>query len=437
MSGISGKKRMRNMLICIVLVFIALLLRIGFLQFIQGDELQTMAYVQQTLDRAINPNRGTIYDRNGEVLAMSASVETVTVNPTNIAGDNKEEVAHALSNIFELDYEKVLKKVSRKTSIETIVKKVDKKKTDELRKWMQDTGNVNGINIDEDTKRYYPYGTLASHIIGFTGSDNQGLDGIEAKYDQTLSGEKGKIVRKTDASGSVIGSGEEGYIKAIDGDSLVLSIDANIQSVATKYLTEACIDNKCEEGGAVIIMDPDTGDILAMATYPEYNLNDPFTINDENLKNSWASISSADRNNYLQKMWRNKAITDGYEPGSTFKLITTSIALQEGIVTQTDRAGEFACTGGIDIAGTYIKCWRYYRPHGGESLREALMNSCNPVFIGLGQKIGVKTYYEYLRKFGLLEKTGIDVPRRGRKYLFGRRKGRTSRTCNPIFWSKI
>lgn len=247
MSGISRKRRMKNVLVVVSILFMLLVVRIAFIQFVQGDELQTMAYVQQTLDRTINPNRGTIYDRNGEALGVSASVETITVNPTNIAKQNKEEVAKALSNIFELDYEKVLKKVSKKTSIETIVKKVDKEKTDELRKWMQSTGIISGINIDEDTKRYYPYGTLASHIIGFTGSDNQGLEGIEAKYDEVLSGTKGKIVRKTDAGGGIIGNGEEGYIEAIDGDSITISIDANIQSIATKYLEEACIDNKCEE----------------------------------------------------------------------------------------------------------------------------------------------------------------------------------------------
>lgn len=414
------------MLLVIFLIYLLLTIRLGFIQFVQGDELQTMAYVQQTLDRTINPNRGTIYDRNHEVLAMSASVETITVNPTNISHEDKEAVAKALSHIFDLDYETVLKKVNRKTSIETIVKKVDKEKTDELRKWMEETGIVSGINIDEDTKRYYPYGTLASHILGFTGSDNQGLDGIEAKYDQILSGEKGKIVRKTDASGHIIGSGEEGYIHSIDGDSIVLSIDSNIQAIATKYLEEACIDNQCEEGGVVIIMDPNDGDILAMVTYPEYNLNEPFTINQEELHASWNTLSQSDKNNSLQKMWRNKAIADTYEPGSTFKLITSSASLQEGIVTDIDKAGEFCCTGGIDIAGTYIKCWRHYRPHGSESLRDALMNSCNPVFIGLGQRVGVKTYYEYLRRFGLLEKTGIDLPRRSRKYFSSRRKSRTS-----------
>ena len=278
------------MFLCMVLVFLLLIIRLGYIQFVQGSELKTMAYVQQTLDRTINPNRGTIYDRNGEVLAMSASVETITVNPTNIAKEDKEKVAKALTNIFELDYETVLKKVNRKTSIETIVKKVDKEKTDELRKWMQSENIINGINIDEDTKRYYPFATLASHIIGFTGSDNQGLDGIEAKYDEILSGEKGKIERKTDASGRIIGDGEEQYVKAIDGDSIELSIDTNIQSIATKYLEEACIDNECEEGGVVIIMEPKTGDILAMVAYPEYNLNDPFTINTEEITSAWNRI---------------------------------------------------------------------------------------------------------------------------------------------------
>ncbi len=401
---------MRNALLVCVGLFSLLAIRIGYIQFIQGEELQTLAYMQQTLDRMINPNRGTIYDRNGIVLAMSASVETVTINPTNISKDNKEKVARALSDIFELDYEKVLKKVNRKTSIENIVKKVDKEKTDKLRKWMNETGIVSGINIDEDTKRYYPYESLASHIIGFTGSDNQGLDGVEAKYNQNLSGVQGKIVRTSDASGSIIGTGKEEYIHAIDGDSVVLSIDSKIQSIATKYLEEACIDNECTDGGVVVIMQPDTGDVLAMVTHPEYNLNDPFTINSEDVKASWDSLAQTDKNIYLQQMWRNKAITDTYEPGSTFKLITSSIALQEGIVTETDREGEFCCTGGIDITGTYIKCWRYYRPHGSESLRQALMNSCNPVFIGLGQKVGVQKYYEYLRRFGLLYKTGVDLP---------------------------
>ena len=201
----------------------------------------------------------------------------------------------------------------------------------------------------------------------------------------------------------------------------------------TKHLEEACIDNECTDGGCVIIMKPDTGDILAMVTYPEYNLNEPFTISEE----ISSGMDQKSKNTYLQQVWRNKAITDTYEPGSTFKLITTSIALEENVVTETDSPGQFACTGGIDIAGTYIKCWRYYRPHGAESLRDALMNSCNPVFIGLGQKIGVKKYYEYLRKFGLLNKTGIDLPGEAGSIFLKEEKVRTSRTCNIIFWAEI
>ena len=182
-----------------------------------------------------------------------------------------------------------------------------------------------------------------------------------------------------------------------------------IQSIAEKYLEEACIDNACTDGGNIVVMNPKTGDILAMATYPSYNLNEPYTINDSELLAVWDTLEQSEKTTALQKMWRNKAISDTYEPGSVFKLITASASLQEGI-TDTDNQGEFACTGSITIAGARIKCWRYYRPHGSESLREALMNSCNPVFIGLGQKIGVTTYYSYLRKFGLLDKTGVKLP---------------------------
>ena len=183
-----------------------------------------------------------------------------------------------------------------------------------------------------------------------------------------------------------------------------------IQSIVEKYLEEACIDNVCTDGGSIIAMNPQNGDILAMATYPSYDLNSPYEPVDEELKANWSSMPQEERTVILQGMWRNKAISDTYEPGSVFKLVTASAALQEGIVTDIDKQGEFNCSGGIEVAGTRIKCWRYYRPHGSESLRQALMNSCNPVFIGLGQKIGVTKYYEYLRKFGLFSKTGIKLP---------------------------
>lgn len=409
-SNISIKKRIRNTLFISFIILILLIVRIGYIQFIQGGELSAMAYKQQSLDRKINPKRGTIYDGTGKnILAVSATVETITINPVNIKEENKEKVAQALSEIFELNYETVLKKVKKRSSIETIVKKVDKEKTDKLRVWMNNNSITEGINIDEDTKRYYPYNDLASHFIGFCGSDNQGLDGIESKYEETLKGTYGKIIKVTDAKGGEIGKEGENYVAAIDGKDIVVSIDMTIQGIAEKYLKQACIDNECTDGGNIVIMNPKTGDIHAMVTYPTYNLNSPYEINNEELKNNWETLSATERSTNLQQMWRNKAIADTYEPGSTFKLITTSAALEEGITT-TDKEGEFCCTGSIEIAGVRIKCWRHYRPHGSESLRQALMNSCNPVFIGLGQKIGVEKYYDYLEKFGFLKKTGIELP---------------------------
>ena len=321
-------------------------------------------------------------------------------------------MARKLSELFELDYEKVLKKVSKRSSIETIAKKVDKSKTDELRIWLDENNITTGVNIDVDTKRYYPYNSLAAQIIGFCGSDNQGLMGIEAKYDSELKGQNGSIVKLTDAKGGNLDDEGEEYVKAINGNDLILSIDATIQGIAEKYLEEACIDNVCTDGGNIVIMDPNNGDILAMAGYPTYNLNDPYVPMDSKVSANWDNLSKEEKTAEQQKMWRNKAISDAYEPGSTFKLITSSASLEEKI-TDTDNSGEFCCTGSITISGVTIKCWRYYRPHGSESLRQALMNSCNPVFIGLGQKLGVKTYYSYLNKFGFLRKTGIDLQGEG------------------------
>ena len=408
-SNIERKVRMKNAIFITWAILIALIVRIGYVQFVMGADLQEMVKAQQTLDRKINPKRGTIYDATGKILAVSSTVETVTVNPVNIPKQDKEKVARACADIFDLDYETVLKKVKKVTSIETIVRKVDKEKADELRIWMEENNITTGINIDEDTKRYYPNNDLASQVIGFCGSDNQGLDGIEAVYEEELKGEQGKIKKMTDATGGDILKEGEDYIPAIDGNDLILSIDSTIQGIAEKYLKEACIDNKCTDGGNVVIMDPNNGDILAMAGYPNYNLNTPFEASDEETKKLWETYSEAERNKAMMALWRNKAVTDTYEPGSTFKLITASAALEEGITTP-DKEGEFCCTGGIEIAGVRIKCWRSYNPHGPESLRQALMNSCNPVFIGLGQKMGVSTYYKYLEKFGLLRKTGIDLP---------------------------
>ena len=423
---LKNKKKMRNSLFIIFLILILLAGRIGYLEFIKGAELQTLAYEQQVQKRAISPKRGTIYDSTGKyILATSSTAYTVSVNPTNISSESKEKVAKALSCIFELDYEKVLKKVKKKSSIETIVKKMEKEKADELRQWLIDNDITTGINIDEDSKRYYPYCNLASQVIGFCGGDNQGLDGVEAKYEDILSGKSGAISRATNAKGEEIGTEGESYTAAIDGDAIVLSIDMTIQSIAEKYLEEACIDNLCTDGGNIVVMNPKTGDILAMATYPSYNLNEPYTINNEELLANWDNIEQAEKTAALQGMWRNKAISDTYEPGSVFKLITASASIEEGI-TDTDNEGEFCCTGAITVAGARIKCWRYYRPHGSESLRQGLMNSCNPVFIGLGQKLGVDTYYSYLTKFGLLSKTGVMLPGEANSIFISQEK------CGPV-----
>jgi peptidoglycan glycosyltransferase len=408
-TSLSNKKKMKNALFIVFIIFILFTVRLAYIQFVWGAELSEKAWEQQSQSRSITAKRGTIYDSTGKyILAENSSVESISINPTNIPQEIKDKVAHALCDIFELDYEKISKKVHKRSSIESIVKKVDKSKADELRNWMDTNGITTGINIDGDSKRYYPYGSLASQVIGFCGSDNQGLDGIEAKYDSQLKGTNGKINRQTNASG--ISLGEENYVAATDGNNLILTIDMTIQSIVEKYLEEACIDNICTDGGSIVAMNPRNGDILAMANYPSYNLNTPYEPYSDELKATWTSLDAASKTAALQGIWRNKTISDTYEPGSVFKTVTASAALQEGLVTDIDQQGQFCCTGAIEVAGTRIKCWRYYRPHGSESLRLALMNSCNPVFIGLGQKIGVTKYYEYLRKFGLFSKTGIHLP---------------------------
>ena len=311
--SLTNKKKMLRTMFAAFLVMALLILRIGFLQFHDGNKLQFQSYEQLVQQRSISAKRGTIYDSTGKyILAVSSTVSSITVNPTNISKGNKEKVAKALSEIFEIDYDKVLKKISKRSSIETIVKKVEEEKADELRKWIIANKIETGINIDEDTKRYYPYSNLASQFIGFCGNDNQGLDGIEAKYNEILSGTNGSIQRATDATGEKIGDDGENYSAPIDGKSIKLSIDMTIQSIVEKHLAEACIDNKCTDGGNIVAMNPKTGDILAMATYPSYNLNEPYMINNDELKQNWVNIEQKEKTKALQRMWRNKAISDTY-----------------------------------------------------------------------------------------------------------------------------
>lgn len=405
-------KRLKIILVVIILILIALLGRIAWLQFIDGDYLKELAYSQQTINQIISPKRGNIYDSTGKVLATSAQVDTITINPQKIKASTdeatialKEKVAKGLSDIFELDYNEVLTKLNSSSSVETIIKKVEQDKVTELENWMNENDITVGINIDEDSKRYYPYSTLASQLIGFCGEDNQGLSGIEYSWDSTLTGTSGKIVASQDASQGEIPNTEETYIAAENGSDLTLTIDVNIQTIVEKYLKQAVTDNNCSRGGNVIVMDPSTGDILAMASYPDYDLNTPFTPN-ESLSKTWDSLSSDEQKSALQSMWNSKSISETYEPGSTFKVITSSVALEENIV-ETDTAGNFLCTGAETFSdGTTIKCWRT-TPHGYQSLRQALCNSCNPAFMQLGKKIGTSTLYKYYKAFGLFDKTGV------------------------------
>lgn len=402
-------KNLKIFLVAVILIFAILVGRIGFLQFVQGNYLKELAYKQQAINQIISPKRGNIYDSTGKALAISAQVDTITINPTKIVKNNeeatkehKEKVAKGLSEIFELDYEEILKKVNSDTQVETIIKKVEQEKVDKLKQWMEDNKISVGINIDEDTKRYYPYGTVASNVIGFCGMDNQGLSGIEAKWESVLTGTPGKIVSSKGNNQQEIPNAKETYISAENGSDLTLTIDLNIQSIVEKYLKQAVEENECSRGGNVIAMNPKTGDIIAMASYPDYDLNSPYTPN-ATLAKTYDSLSTQEKSNALFKMWNNKSVSDTYEPGSVFKLITAAVALEENI-TSTDKTNDFYCKGFEEVADRKISCWSS-NPHGVQTLRKALCNSCNPAFIQLGQRIKAPTLYKYYDAFGLFNST--------------------------------
>lgn len=407
-------KHLRWFAIVFVFFILAIIFRLFWIQFVDASTLKERAYKQITANRVLSPKRGTIYDSTGKALAVSSEVDTISVNPSLLVVKNdqektnalKEHIAKALSEIFELDYNEVLVKVTSTNSVETIAKKVDTEKVAKLKKWMTDNKVTSGINIDEDTKRSYPYNNLASNLIGFCGNDNNGLAGLEYYWDSTLTGTPGKVTTAIDAAQDAIPDEEEQYIAPENGSNITLSIDVNIQTIVEKYLKQAVDENNCKNGGSMILMDPSTGDILAMATYPDYNLNTPFEPN-ESMLATWDSLSSEEKSNSLYKMYSNKVVNETYEPGSVFKIIVASTALEENIV-DTDTTGTFYCPGYEMVSGTKIRCAKS-AGHGSQSLRNALENSCNPALIQLGQKIGVSTLYKYFRAFGLFEKTGIQT----------------------------
>lgn len=412
--NLMNTSKLKTLLATTLIIFVFLIGRIGFLQFVQGNFLREKAYQQQTINQIISPKRGNIYDSTGKALAIGAQVDTITINPNKLVKkdevdtkDYKEKIAKAFSEIFSLNYEEVLEKVNSNAQVETIIKKVEQEKVDQLKKWMDENKVTSGINIDEDTKRYYPYGTVASNVIGFCGSDNQGLSGIEAKWESVLTGTPGKIVSSKGSDQKEIPNAEETYISAENGSDLTLTLDLNIQTIVEKYLKQAVEDNECTRGGNVIAMDPKTGDILAMASYPDYDLNSPYTPNAA-LAQTYSSLTEEQKSESLFKMWANKSVAETYEPGSTFKIITSAIALEENITT-TDKSGDFYCKGYEefdDVSNSKIKinCWRS-QPHGVQTLRQALCNSCNPAFMQLGKRITAPTLYKYYDAFGLFEST--------------------------------
>ena len=378
-----------------------------------------MASNQQTTSETISSKRGNIYDSTGASLAISETVDTVSVNPTKLKSKKytdenelKQELSKKLAEIFELNYDEVLEKLNNAKSSVTIAKKEEEDKVNKLKDWIKENKISAGVNIDEDSKRYYPYSTLASQVIGACGTDNQGLSGIEYSYNSILTGTSGEIVMSKDASQSEIPNSQESFIPAKNGYNLTLTLDVKIQSIVEKHLKDAVEENACAKGGNCIIMDPKTGNILAMASYPNYDLNSPFTPTSYYADN-WDSLSAEEKNNRIYNMWNVRSVFETYEPGSVFKLITASVALEENI-TQTDIENDFVCNGVEQVADKPIQCWYYQAPyyskHNGQSLRQALMHSCNPSFIQLGRRIGATTLYKYFKAFGLFDKTNSGLP---------------------------
>ena len=416
--NIISKKKLRVTLLLAITTLFLLICRLFYLQIIDGPYLSSLATKTHTTSETINSKRGNIYDSTGASLAISEAVDTVSVNPAKIKAKNdsetpelKEKIAKALSEIFELDYNDTLSKLNSTSSSETIIKKVEEDKIQKLRTWMKDNKVNIGINIDEDSKRYYPYGTLASQVIGSCGTDNQGLSGIEASYDSILKGVSGNITTSLDASQSEIPNSEQSFIAAENGYNLTLTLDVNIQRIVEKHLQEAVEEHSCSNGGNAIVMNPQTGDILAMASYPTYDLNSPRTPTSFYADN-WDSLSSEEKYKRLFQMWKVRSVSETYEPGSVFKLVTAAVALEENKAIP-DKANDFRCNGAETIYDTTIRCWYnqppYNSSHGGESLREALMDSCNPAFMQLSKRIGAELLYKYYDAFGLFDKTGVGL----------------------------
>lgn len=398
--------------VCGAAAFVVLAARLYYLQIVRHDELEARAIAQQVRETTVSAPRGTIYDAKGEVLAMSAGVDTIYLSPAEIAQNNEDAgaIAAGLAEILGLDYDAVYAKTQNTRSwYEVVARKVEEDVATAVREFKEE-GGYTGIKLEADTKRYYPNGSLAAHVIGFVGTDNTGLGGIEAKYDKVLSGTNGYVMRSTTAAGTdMLYTSWEDYFDAVPGSDMVLTIDAGIQYYVEKHLAQAVEDYDIQNGAAAICMEVDTGAILAMASLGSFDLNDYQTISGEAMAEIDAAASGdAERAELIaaaqQLQWRNKAISDTYEPGSTFKIITLAMALEEGVV---DMNSSFYCGGSTSVLGrnTPVRCWKS-GGHGSQTLTQAVQHSCNVAFVNIGQRIGEERFYDYAEAFGFFERTG-------------------------------
>ena len=376
-----------------LLMIFFLIARLVYLMIFDAAYYQQKAKTLHEREREIKAARGEIIDRNGTVLATNRTVCTISVIHSQIK--EPEKVIDVLTEELGLERNQVKKRVEKNSSIERIKTNVDKQTGDKIREY-----DLAGVKVDEDYKRNYPYGNLASKVLGFTGSDNQGIVGLEVKYESILKGTDGQILTMTDARGVELSDTGEGRKEPVSGKNLILSLDANLQEYAQQAAYQA-LEQKQADSVSIILMRPGNGEILAMVNVPEYDLNDPF-----NLKKSTNGMSQQEIQDERNKMWRNGCINDTYEPGSTFKIITASAALEEGVVTPEDT---FSCPGFRIVDDRRIRCHKT-TGHGSETSVQGIMNSCNPVFIEVGQRLGTDAFYRYFQQFGLLEKTGIDLP---------------------------
>lgn len=386
------KKKILVVFTCAFLILTGLIGRLVYLMVFDAEYYQKRAEDLHKRERKIKAARGEIVDRNGVVLATNKTVCTISVIHSQIK--EPERVTEILAKELEMDQAEVRKRVEKISSMEKVKTNVEKEVGDKIREY-----NLDGVKVDEDYKRYYPYDSLASKVLGFTGGDNQGIIGLEVKYEETLKGSNGTILTTTDARGIELDAVAEGRIEPVAGKTLEISMDYNIQKYC-EQAAEKVMREKQADGVSILLINPQNGEILSMVNVPEFNLNDPFELN------TGEELEGEKLQDALNAMWRNRCINDTYEPGSTFKIITSAACLEEGVVTPEDT---FSCPGYRMVEDRRIRCHKV-GGHGSETFVQGIQNSCNPVFIDIGLRLGAERFYDYFQQFGLLDLTGIDLP---------------------------